>query len=268
MATNVVKAGREPLHAAPTSSLTMKREEHKQMEDLRLVSHFAVWLTSVTGVAVGAETMPEDLISGVALCKLLAMIPSSGVTKYHELPQPSSGKPLDSFKAKENMAQFQEACKRMKLPVVFGTAECEVGNLGQIASTLVFLVHTATLNGVGMLEMQKDKELRERMEVVTQATIEMAAQEAKTGEAHGDTGRQLSWWQQLLVRFGFGDWIDSLNPDSLREYADRLRAQLEEKTAEAKRNLDSKTSETRDKILEASNSFKEKLPDSVKSRLT
>jgi hypothetical protein len=268
MALNVVKAGREPLHAAPKSSLTMKREEHKQMEDLRLVSHFAVWLTAVTGVEIGAETLPEDLISGVCLCKLLAMVPSSGVTKYHDLPQPSSGKPLDSFKAKENMAQFQEACKRLKLPVVFGTAECEVGNLGQIASTLVFLVHTATLNGVGMLEMQKDKELRERMEVVTQATIEMTEHDANSGTSSSDTARQLTWWQQLLVRFGFGDWIDSLDPQKLREYAQRLRTQLEEKTAEAKQQLDSKTSETRDKILEASNSFKEKLPDAVKSRLT
>ena len=213
-------------------------------------------------MAVAEETFCEDLINGVALCKLMTMIQGSGVSTYHDLPSPK-GAPLDSFKSRENVRQFLEACTRMKMPVTFGTAELEQKNLFQIASTLLFVVHTATSQGVGVQALKEDAELTERVRAVTEAAVNAESGEASAASASASAASTegLSWWQQLLVRFGFGDWLETLDPEKLKAYAAQLKQRVEDKAAEVQTQ-----------VLEQTASFKakaaENLPESLKSRIS
>ena len=259
MATNKVKEIRQPLVTNPTGNFTLKRGEHKQVETVQLLSHFAEWLTKVTGVPVGAETACEDLANGVCLCKLLTMLPSSGVTKYHDVPS-AKGLPLDAWKAKENMSAFQQACvKNLALPVTFGTAELEQQNVFKVASGLVFLVHTASAQGVGVQELAQDETLTERVRAVTGA----ASEEEEAARAAQD----LPWRQQLLVKFGYDDWIDTLDPAKFREYVATLRKQAEERAAQIQTDAAAKRAELAGKLQQQTASFKESLPDAIKSRI-
>lgn len=146
---------REALHQNPTESYTIKRGDHRMLEvsptpflhmiylqlthsqDIKLITHFAPWLSELTGYKVEPGTFCEDLLDGQALCKVLTMLKGSGVTTYHE--KGSNIAQLDAFKSRENIVQFHEGCKRLALPVQFGTEELEAGNLGKVASCMVFV---------------------------------------------------------------------------------------------------------------------------------
>jgi len=176
------------------------------VENVKLVSHFADWLAKVTGEPVRAETFSEDLQNGIALCKLMIMIgPDTGVQTYHQLEGKHAT--LDIFKAKENVVQFQEACRKLSMPVMFGMSEIEAGDYGKIASTLIFVAHTASTRGVGVQQM--DAELRARVESVSLAN-------------------------------GFGDWVD-VDMEKLKAYALKVKEDLiksgSEKAASFKDNL-------------------------------
>jgi len=240
MATKIVDPHRKPMLANPGDAFTLKREQHREVENVKLVSHFADWLSKVTDEPVRAESFPEDLMNGIALCKLMILIgPDTGVTKYHELPQKNVV--LDAFKAKENVVQFQEACRRLSMPVVFGMSELESGNLGKVASCLVFVAHTASTRGVGVKQM--DAELRARVESVSlanESVLESSPSAAASQPAAPSTDVALTWWQQLLVKFGFGDYVD-LDMEKLRAYALKIKEDLikqgTEKAASLKDNL-------------------------------
>jgi len=229
-AIDVVKQSRTPLYLAKgNEGFTLKREEIKAAENVRLITHFASWLSAVTSIKINADTLPEDLIDGVALCMVASKIPNSGVSKWHTIP--SGMAKLDAFKAKENMAQFQSACKKLSLPCVFGTQELEQGNLGQIATTLVFLAHTATVHGVMVKEM--DPELRTRVESViveSMNSIETAAPAAADVTT--------SWWQAILIKFGLGSWIAKLDPAALKAYFAQLQQLIKDKQLEAQTKLE------------------------------
>ena len=191
----------------------MKRGEFKQMEDVRLISHFASWLSKVANRPVNEDTFEQDLMDGVALCTVVSKLKGSELTKFHELPK-GTNQPLDTFKARENMVSFTLACQNLSLPVTFGTEELEKGNLGRIASTLVFLAHIAHSQGVTVQDM--DEEILQKVEQMDAALLS-ATGENQTGSA-GEPAAELSWWQALLVRLGLGDWINSFNVDALKAY--------------------------------------------------
>jgi hypothetical protein len=248
MATKIVDTVRKPLIGNPGDAFTLKREQHKEIENIKLVSHFADWLSKVTEEPVRAESFPEDLQNGICLCKLLIMIgPDTGVTKYHELP--AKNVLLDKFKAKENIVQFQEGCKRLALPVVFGMSELEAGNLGKIASCLVFLAHTASTRGVGVRQM--DAELRARVESVSLANESVLESSPSAAAMVIEQTQQpeLTWWQQLLVKFGFGDYMD-FDLEKLKAYALKVKEDLIKQGSEK------------------ATSFKDNLPESIKQRIS
>lgn len=136
---------------------------------------------------------------------------------------------------------------------MFGTAELEAENYGQIAGTLVFVAHTCAAHGIGIKQM--DKEIRDRVGTVDEMTRNIlesseasaAAGTPEMGESPNEAqaaGRALTWWQKILVALGFGDYID-MDADKLRAYATQLRARVEAKVGEVRSNVDAKTLETK-----------------------
>lgn len=277
---DVVK-NRKPLAHNPTASFTMKRDEYKQMEDVRLISHFASWLSKVSGRPVADETFEQDLMDGVALCTVMSKISGSGVQRFHVM-EPGSTQPLEAFKARENIQTFVAASKSLNLPVTFGTEDLEKGNIGRVASTLVFLAHCAHAQGVTVEEM--DSEILDKMEQMDAALAEATNVESKT-DADTVAAQELSWWQNLLVKFGLGAWINSLNLESLKAYLATLKANAEKKIEEQKQKIDEQTQLVKQKIeekkvlvrqsseslqsklLEKTSSWKESLPEPIRSRL-
>jgi len=201
----------------------------------------------VTGETVLAETFTEDLQNGIALCKLMIMIgPDTGVQGYHALP--GKNIKLDAFKAKENVVQFQEACRKLSMPVMFGMSEIEAGDYGKIASTLVFVAHTASTRGVGVQQM--DAELRARVQSVAVANASVLEEAADT---------ELTWWQQLLIKLGLGDWVD-FDLAALKAYALKVKEDLAAKAQEKIEPLQKQASE---RVM----TIKENLPEAIKARL-
>jgi hypothetical protein len=221
---DTVKSNRQGLHQNPTEQFTIKREEHRMIEDIKLITHFAPWLQDLTGKKVSADTICEDLQDGEALCHVMSLVKGSGVSTYHKV----GGKfdKLDSFKGMENLTQFQDACKRLALPVTVSREELVAGNLGKLASCLVFVAHTCASQGVGVKQM--DQTLRDRLDSVTGATEDVI------GGAQGD---QQTWWQALLGKFGLSDYFQSFNVEQLKAYAAKVRENAQAKVEEMKAKL-------------------------------
>jgi hypothetical protein len=222
---DAVKGARQGLHQNPTEQFTIKREEHRMVEDIKLLSHFAPWLQDLTGKKVTAETICEDLLDGEALCHVMSLVKGSGVTSYHKVG--GTFDKLDSFKAMENMVQFHEACKRLALPVAFSREELVAQNLGKVASCLVFLAHTCASQGVGVKQM--DQAIRDRLESVTGATEGL--------ELSGSAPDQLTWWQALLAKFGLSDYFQSFSLDQLKAYAAKVQENAQAKMEEMKAKM-------------------------------
>ena len=244
-------APRKPLSHAPTEQFTMKREEYKQMEDLRLVKHFAHWLSKVTGLNVTEETFEQDLMDGVVLCRLMSKINGSGMGYFHELK--SNVPSLDAFKAKENLVSFQLAVKNLNLPISFGTEDLEKKNITRVISTLIFIAHVAHSQGVLIKEM--DQEILNKVEQMDEALDQ------------NNTSTELSWWQQLLIKFGLGDWINSLSLEAIKAYIATLKKNIEEKVESQKLLVKQQSETLQSKILEKTSSWKESLPDAIKTRI-
>lgn len=117
----------------------------------------------MTGAEIHEDTLPEDLLDGVVLCKLMMQIEGSGVTKYHALKRGNAK--MDAFKSRENCVRFTNACKTIGLPVTFGYDDLHQGDLGVIASTLVYLAHACAMRNVAVEEMHP--ELKRRLGLVT-----------------------------------------------------------------------------------------------------
>ncbi|KAH9260640.1 hypothetical protein BASA81_001107 [Batrachochytrium salamandrivorans] len=128
-------------------AITQVREKFKKAEDVK----------------IHEDTLPEDLLDGVVLCKLMMQIEGSGVTKYHALKRGNAK--MDAFKSRENCVRFTNACKLIGLPVTFGYDDLHQGDLGVIASTLVYLAHACAMRNVGVEEMHP--ELKRRLGLVT-----------------------------------------------------------------------------------------------------
>jgi hypothetical protein len=222
---DAVKNARQGLHQNPTEQFTIKREEHRMVEDVKLISHFAPWIQDLTGKKVSADTICEDLLDGEALCHIMSLVRGSGVSTYHKVG--GAFDKLDSFKSMENMVQFHEACKKLALPVQIGREELVAGNLGKLASCLVFVAHTCASQGIGIKQM--DQALRDRLESVTGATEDLAG-----GASQPD---QLSWWQQLLAKFGLSDYFQSFDVEALKAYAAKVKENALARVEEMKSKL-------------------------------
>lgn len=194
---------------SPTDAFTMKREDFKKLQDLKLVSHFASWLSKLGNKEVTEENFEDDLMDGVALCRVMKKLEGANMGAFHE----PKGETMDSFKGKENIVFFQNSTKALKLPITFGTEDLEKRNISRVVSTLVFIAHTAKAQGVGVKEM--DQEILDKVQ--------------EMDEAIEDKATDLTWWQQLLQKLGLGDWIDSLNLESLKAYIAQLQENIKAK---------------------------------------
>ena len=252
-----ITAARKPLAHNPTANFTMKREEYKQMEDLRLVSHFATYLSKVGERPVTEENFENDLMNGVCLCRLMSKLNGSGLEKFHS---DISNGIADTFKAKENMVSFQQAAKNLNLPIMFGTEDLEKKNITRVVSTLIFLAHVAHSQGVTVEDM--DQEILDKVEQIEEelmAKMDEASSPAPNGE--------LTWWQALLVKFGFGEWINSLSLEAIKQYLATLRANVEQKVEQQKTLVKQKVEEQKTLVRQRSMDLREKLPESIKSRI-
>lgn len=269
-------APRKPLiHHTPNANFTILRDEYKKNEDLRLVKHFASWLSKVGERPVSEENFEEDLMDGVCLCKLMSKIRGSGLTSFHNLPS-STVPPLEAFKSKENLVEFQLAAKRLDLPITFGTEDlwvtlnppihpktsCELTvkqrrekkNITRVVSTLIFLAHVAHSQGVTVDDM--DKEILDKVGEMDQALEQQVA------------SAQLSWFHALLVKLGLGDWISYLSIDALKAYLATLKKNLEAKVEEQKSLARQHSEQLQDKLHEKTASWKEALPDVIKAKIS
>lgn len=231
-------AKRKYFTQSPGQSFTLVREEFKRNEDLRLIKHFAAWLSEVGEHPVREEHFEEDLLDGLCLCKLMTKLRGSGLKNYHTLPS-SHVVPLESFKAKENMVAFQLACENLHLPITFGTEDLEKKNITRVISSLIFIAHVAHSQGVGVRYM--DQEILDKVKQMDEAIA---------------ASTQLSWFQQLLVNIGLGDWIDLLSIDALKKYLATLKQNLEEKVEVVNQQAET---------LQAA--LKEALPEAIKSKI-
>lgn len=217
------------------------------------------------------------------------------MTRFHNVPT-GSIEALDAFKSRENIQSFVVASKLLNLPVTFGTEDLEKGNIGRICSTLVFLAHTAHAQGVTVEEM--DSEIIEKVEEMDAAIAQVTDEETKSDESSNTaiSSQELTWWQNLLVKLGFGDWINSLNVETLKAYIATVKANVQAKIGEQKLKIDDQTqlikqkfeeqkqkldqkieaqktlikqsSETfHGKVMEKTSSWKDALPEALKSRL-
>jgi hypothetical protein len=246
---------RKPLTHNPTANFTMKREEFKQAEDLRLVSHFASYLSKVGDRPVTEEKFEADLMDGVCLCRLMSKLNGSGVTKFHDINREGIA---DAFKAKENMVTFQQASKALNLPITFGTEDLEKQNTTRVISTLIFLAHVAHSQNVTVEDMDQDI-----LDKVEQLEEELLAKAEESSPGDGN----LTWWQALLVKFGFGDWINSLSLEALKAYIATVRKNVETKVEEHKAVLLAKVEEQKTLVRQKSMDLREKLPEAIKSRI-
>jgi hypothetical protein len=243
---------RVPLNQNPTQSFTLMREEYKKNEDLKLVKHFANWLSKVGERQVTEENFEQDLLDGVCLCKLLSKIHGSGLDDYHNLPS-SNVPPLEAFKAKENLVAFQLACKKLNLPITFGTEDLEKQNITRVVSTLIFLAHVAHSQGVTIQDM--DKEILQKVEEMDEAIESQVA------------GAQLSWFHQLLIKLGLGDWISYLSIEALKEYLATLKKNLETRVEEQKTLARQHSEKLQVSFQEKTAAWKDALPDAIKTRI-
>jgi hypothetical protein len=229
------------------------------LEDIRLIEHFAHWLSKVSERQVSADTFETDLMDGVALCKVMVKIPGSGLVRFHEIQ--GSTAPLEAFKARENIQAFGMAAKQLNLPVTFGTEELEKGNLGRIASTLVFLAHCAHAHGVLVQDM--DQEILDKVEEMDAALIKATENiETKSDDSiDAQAQASLSWWRNLLIKFGLGDWISFLNVDSLKAYLATIKANAEQRIEEQKQQLQQKIDEQKQLVRQASETFQGKIEE-------
>ena len=232
----IMDAKRVPLSHAPTAQFTLHREEFKKNEDLRLVKHFADWLSKVSGRSVTEENFEQDLLDGIALCTLMSKIKGSGMGYFHGTK--SNVASLDAFKSKENLVSFQMSVKNLNLPTSFGTEDLEKGNISRVVSTLVFLAHTAHAQGVTVESM--DKEILE-----------------KVGEVDEALKGELSWFQQLMIKLGLEEWIQSFNAEALKAYIATLRA-----------NLEARVQSQRVLLKQHSDKLIDKLPEAIKTKIT
>ena len=244
---------RKPLIQNPTQNFTMMRDEYKKNEDLRLVKHFASWLSKVGERPVSEENFESDLLDGVCLCKLMSKIKGSGLTTFHNLPS-SKVPPLEAFKAKENMVAFQLAAKNLHLPITFGSEDLEKQNITRVVSTLIFLAHVAHSQGVTVAEM--DKEILDKVVEMDDAIEQQVA------------GAQLSWFQQLLVRLGLGDWISMLSIEALKQYLATMKKNLQDKVEEQKTLVKQHSENFQGQLKEKTAAWKEALPEPIKSRIS
>ena len=245
-------AKRTPLNHTPTANFTMMRDEYKKNEDLKLVKHFALWLSKVGERSVTEENFESDLMDGVCLCKLMEKIRGSGIKSFHNLPS-SSILPLEAFKAKENLIEFQLAAKRLNLPITFGTEDLEKKNITRVVSTLIFLAHVAHSQGVTVDDM--DKEILDKVEEMDEAIEQQVA------------SAQLSWFHALLVRLGLGDWIQFLSIEALKEYLATLKKNLEAKVEEQKALARQHSETFQGKLVEKTAAWKDALPEAIKTRI-
>lgn len=262
---------RKPLQCNPTASFTMKREEFKQNEDLRLVSHFAHYLSKVGDKPVSEENFESDLLDGVCLCRLMAKLNGSGMTKFHD--NINNTNLADAWKSKENLVSFQQATKNLNLPISFGTEDLEKKNTTRVISTLIFLAHVAHSQNVTVQDM--DQEILEKVEQIEE---ELAAKLNETTATVPTADGQLTWWQALLVKFGFGDWINSLSLEALKQYLETVKKNVQQKVEDQKQSLtqkieeqkqfiQQKVEEQRTMVRQKSMDLREKLPDSIKAKL-
>ena len=80
-------------------------------------------------------------------------------------------------------------------------------------------------------------------------------------------GAQLSWFHALLVKLGLGDWISYLSLDALKAYLATLKQNLEAKVEEQKMLAKQRSDEFQGKLQEKTASWKEALPEAIKSRI-
>lgn len=234
---------RAPLVHDASENFTMKRGEYKHLEDLRLIKHFASWLSVVGNRPVAEISFEEDLMDGTVLCSILIRIRGSGVTTYHGIKGDFSS--LAEFKKKENLVTFEAACKRLNLPVSFGYEDLEKSNIQRVVSTLIFLSHSAWRQGQTITAM--DKELLDRIEELDQAL----------------GLPELSWFHKLMVKLGLGDWINFLSKEGIQEYLATLKKNMNdsiENANKAQKNLVNSIEETKKQIVE-------KLPDPIKAKI-
>ncbi|KAH9253363.1 hypothetical protein BASA81_008714 [Batrachochytrium salamandrivorans] len=225
---------RLPLQHAPTESYTVKRSELKQAEDLKLVKHFASWLTKITHGRrqITEEEFENDLLDGVALCEVMQQLEGSGLVKFHQEPK-------SSFQAKENLQSFQAATKALALPVTFGSEDLEKQNITRIVSTLVFVAHTAHAQGVFVGEM--DKEIVDKVVKMDEQLIAISENGSEDATA---AAAAAPWWHQILIKLGLGDWIASLNQESVKAYLETLKQNAEIKLEALKQNAEAKLPES------------------------
>lgn len=233
---------RLPLQHAPTESYTVKRSELKQAEDLKLVKHFASWLTKITRGRrqITEEEFENDLLDGVALCEVMQQLEGSGLVKFHQEPK-------SAFQAKENLQSFQAATKALALPVTFGSEDLEKQNITRIVSTLVFVAHTAHAQGVFVGEM--DQEIVDKVIKMDEQLIAISENGDDASGASAAPATSAPWWHQILIKLGLGDWIASLNQESVKAYLATLKQNAEIKLETLKQNAEAK------------------LPDSIKAKL-
>jgi hypothetical protein len=163
----------------------MKRNEFKQNQDLKLVSHFCDWLTKVSeGKAITEENFESDLMDGVALCTVMQKLQGSGLVKFHATPR-------TAFQAKENLQFFQAGATKLALPVTFGSEDLEKQNISRIVSCLIFVAHVAHSQHVLVKEM--DKEIVQKVEQMDEELTHIPEGEEEDAS--------MPWWQALMVSF-------------------------------------------------------------------
>lgn len=144
------------LKAAASGRFSMDREEVRKAKDKELVSHFAGWLTRMSGVKIRRKTFLKDIGDGTALCTVMAKIEDSGLTKYHNVP--ASPKHLKAFHGKENLAKFQDACRRLAMPDAVTASDLEAGNLSKALSVLIQMEEIADEEGLEPIMDGADEE--------------------------------------------------------------------------------------------------------------
>lgn len=127
------KKGRAMNKASPSSAASLRRRKRKddarEHRDGVALTRVARWACRASGVQVEARTLCEDLLDGVALCRLLSRFDDGGVSTFHK-------KPRSKRQGRENVSAFLDACVRLGFEELFSYQDLRCKNSSVIVHAL------------------------------------------------------------------------------------------------------------------------------------
>jgi len=166
------------LKASASGRYTADREELLKSSNSILQKRLAAWLSEMSGLPVREEVFTHDLSDGTVLCKIMNRVPGSGLKSFKNARK--SPRHLKAFHARDNLVQYQDACRRVGIDPV-STEQLQNNETAKVLSALVQLEELCTDEEVEPLGTppQEDFDAMEKPPEVKDSGISRPQEEEK-----------------------------------------------------------------------------------------